>query len=181
MRRLLSRGPRCPVGRQPIPLFRRLETEVSAYTKGGNSVNRAVDLSAASPASAILHHEKCVRRSSGLLHLEGQAVCALTYGRIRFVSSYLYLVEGAVILAAAVMLAVVDSTADMLVCKFSSHYDHSFLIEKTRSCCRTYIICGMHSYIPAEIFYMLDSLVFLCYHYRKVISVRCRHGTKSQQ
>ena len=119
------------------------------------------------PASAILHHEKCVRRSSGLLHLEGQAVCALTYGRISFVSSYLYLVEGAVILAAAVMLAVVDSTADMLVCKFSSHYDHSFLIEKTRSCCRTYIICGMRSYIPAEIFYMLDSLVFLCYHIEK--------------
>ena len=71
------------------------------------------------------------------------------------------LVERAVVLAAAVVLAVVDRTADMLVCKFSSHYDHSFLIEKVRSCCRTYIICGGRSDIPAVIFYMVDSAVFL--------------------
>ena len=31
------------------------------------------------------------------------------------------LVERAVVLAAAVVLAVVDSTADVLVCKFSTH------------------------------------------------------------
>ena len=100
------------------------------------------------PASAILHQEKCVRRSSGLLHLEGQAVSALTYGGISFVSSYLYLVMGAVILAAAVVLAVVDSTANMLVCKFSSHYDHSFLIEK----------CGL---VAAHILSAEDVQIFL--------------------
>ena len=59
---------------------------------------------------------------SGLLHLEGQAVRALTYSGVSLVSSDLDLVKRAVILAAAVVLAVVDSAADVLVCKFSSHY-----------------------------------------------------------
>ena len=45
--------------------------------------------------------------------------------------AYLDLVEGAVFLAAAVVLAVVNSTADVLVCKFSSHDNIPFLKEIT--------------------------------------------------
>ncbi len=44
------------------------------------------------------------------------------YGRIRLVGTYLDLVKRAIILAAAVVLAVVDSAADMLVCVFCSHF-----------------------------------------------------------
>ena len=55
------------------------------------------------------------------LSLERKAVGALSLCGISFVSSYLNLVERAVIFARAVMLAVVDSTADVFVCKFGSH------------------------------------------------------------
>lgn len=55
------------------------------------------------------------------LSFERQAVCALTYCGVALVCAYLDFVERAVVIAAAVMLAVVDCTADVLVCKFSSH------------------------------------------------------------
>lgn len=55
------------------------------------------------------------------LCLEWKTVGALYNGGIRLVSSDLDLVKRAEILAAAVVLAVVDSTSDVLVCVFSSH------------------------------------------------------------
>ena len=65
------------------------------------------------------------------LHLEREAVCALTYGGVCLVRADFDLVEGAIVLAAAVVLTVLDSTADVLVCKFSSHFYSSFLFCKT--------------------------------------------------
>ena len=55
------------------------------------------------------------------LCLKREAVGALYNGRIGLVSAHLNLVERAVVLAAAVMLAVVNGAANVLVCKFSSH------------------------------------------------------------
>lgn len=55
------------------------------------------------------------------LHLEREAVCALNNGGVCFVSADFNLVERAEILAAAVMFAVVDSAANVLVCVFGSH------------------------------------------------------------
>ena len=60
--------------------------------------------------------------SNGLaLHLKGKAVCALNFGRISLVSADFNLVERAEILAAAVMFAVLDCAANVLVCVFGSH------------------------------------------------------------
>lgn len=55
------------------------------------------------------------------LCLEREAVGALYDSGICLVSADLYLVKRAVITAAAVVFAIVDSTADVLVCKFASH------------------------------------------------------------
>ena len=55
------------------------------------------------------------------LHLEREAVGALNNGGVCFVSADFNLVERAEILAAAVMFAVVDCTANVLVCVFGSH------------------------------------------------------------
>ena len=60
-------------------------------------------------------------KSDGGLSLEREAVRALNYGRICLVSADLDFVERAEVLAAAVMLAVVNCTADVLVCEFGSH------------------------------------------------------------
>ena len=50
-----------------------------------------------------------------------QAVCALYYSGVSLMSTYLDLVKRAVVTAAAVVFAIVDRTADVLVCKFASH------------------------------------------------------------
>lgn len=55
------------------------------------------------------------------LSLEGKTVNALASSRVSLVCADFYLVKRAVVFGAAVMLAVVDCTADVLVCKFSSH------------------------------------------------------------
>ena len=60
-------------------------------------------------------------KSDGGLSLEREAVRALNDGGICLVSADLDFVERAEVLAAAVMLAVVNCTADVLVCEFGSH------------------------------------------------------------
>ena len=71
--------------------------------------------------------------------------------------AYFDLVEGAVITAAAVVLAVVDSTADVLVCKFSSHFYSSFqtlqmITAALISLCRRFIMLVTAQYILMEFF-----------------------------
>ena len=58
---------------------------------------------------------------------------------VRLVSAYLDLVERAVITAAAVVFAVVDRTADVLVCKFASHIKN-FLSNSKYGGCRDIIM-----------------------------------------
>ena len=60
-------------------------------------------------------------KSDGGLSLEREAVRALNNGGVCLVSADLDFVERAEVLAAAVMLAVVNCTADVLVCEFGSH------------------------------------------------------------
>ena len=57
---------------------------------------------------------------SGLC-LKGKAVCALYDSGVSLVSADFDFVERAVIIAAAMMLAVLDCAADVTVCKFSTH------------------------------------------------------------
>lgn len=75
---------------------------------------------------------KSLSAAAAGLSLKREAVGARYFSRVSLVSTDLDLVERAVIIAAAVMFAVVDSTADVLVCKFSSHNNTSF-----RFVCRT--------------------------------------------
>lgn len=55
------------------------------------------------------------------LSLKGHTVGALAHCGVSLVRAYLDFVERAVVVAAAVMLAVADRAADVLVCKFSTH------------------------------------------------------------
>ena len=114
-------------------------TDTIAKRSGGKSVSLTADfllrefsaaptaLSAASASGVSDSSSRKIRSVpdiislSGLLHLEREAVRALTYCGVSLMCADLDFVEGAVILAAAVMLAVVDCTANVLVCKFSSH------------------------------------------------------------
>lgn len=57
---------------------------------------------------------------SGLC-LKGKAVCALYDSGVSLVSADFDFVERAVVIAAAMMLAVLDCAADVTVCKFSTH------------------------------------------------------------
>ena len=58
--------------------------------------------------------------------LERQTVRTLYDSGVCLVSAYLDLVKRTVITAAAVVFAIVDRAADVLVCKFASH-DQNFL------------------------------------------------------
>ena len=111
--------------------------------------------------SATLRHGRYVLPPSGLLHLEGEAVGALTYCGISLMCADLYLVKGAVILAAAVVLAIVDSTADVLVCIFSSHISHSFHYQKYGISRRDDIICTISADIQKAKINMVDTNAFL--------------------
>ena len=71
------------------------------------------------PLQPVLRH--CGEAVSAALFLKGQAVCALLLGGVTFVSAHLDTVERAVVIAYAVVFAVLYCTADVLVCKFSSH------------------------------------------------------------
>lgn len=68
----------------------------------------------------------CPSVISALLHLKGKAVGALADCGVSLMCADFDFVKRAIVAAAAVMFAVVDSTADVLVCVFSSHFYSSF-------------------------------------------------------
>ena len=81
------------------------------------SLKNRADLVPTKSALEIFDYPK----SDGGLSLEREAVRALNDGRICLVSADLDFVERAEVLAAAVVLTVVNCTADVLVCEFGSH------------------------------------------------------------
>ena len=97
-----------------------------AFTRSGIFDKKRADLVPTKSALKIFDYPK----SDGGLSLEREAVRALNNGRICLVSADLDFVERAVFLAAAVVLAVVDCAADVLVCKFSSHDNIPFSKEQ---------------------------------------------------
>ena len=85
--------------------------------RSGILFEKRADFSSPKPALQIFDYPK----SDGGLSLEREAVRALNDGGICLVSADLDFVERAEVLAAAVVLAVVNCTADVLVCEFGSH------------------------------------------------------------
>lgn len=88
-----------------------------AFTRSGIFDKKRADLVPTKSALKLFYYPK----SDGGLSLEREAVRALNDGRICLVSADLDFVERAEVLAAAVVLAVVNCTADVLVCEFGSH------------------------------------------------------------
>ena len=72
-------------------------------------------------AAEIMRRGFAPHASDAGLSLKGHTVGALAYGGVSLVRANLDFVERAVIVAAAVVLAVADGAADVLVCKFSTH------------------------------------------------------------
>ena len=87
------------------------------HARSGIFFEKRADFSSPKPALEIFDYPK----SDGGLSLEREAVRALNDGGICLVSADLDFVERAEVLAAAVVLAVVNCTADVLVCEFGSH------------------------------------------------------------
>ena len=88
-----------------------------AFSRSGILFEKRADLVPTKSALKLFDYPK----SDGGLSLEREAVRALNDGGICLVSADLDFVERAEVLAAAVMLAVVNCTADVLVCEFGSH------------------------------------------------------------
>ena len=76
-----------------------------------------------SPSGSVIFLSALI---SAALLLKRKTVCALALGGVALVSAYLDTVKRAVVITYAVILAVLYGTADMLVCKFSSHDIQSF-------------------------------------------------------
>lgn len=72
-------------------------------------------------AAEIVRRGIAAHASDAGLGLKGHTVGALAYSGVSLVRADLDFVERAVVVAAAVVLAVADGAADVLVCKFSTH------------------------------------------------------------